>query len=55
MRLGRYCVGAFILAILAILFSNSFLEQNPFLAAVLVAAFVLLVIYGGILKFRQGG
>jgi len=55
MRLLRYSVGAFILAVLAILFGHNVFEQQPLLAVVLSAAFVLLTVYGGILKYRRDG
>jgi hypothetical protein len=52
--LGRYFIGALILAVLAIIFEHDLFEKRPGLAAILSGAYVLLVVYGGLLKHRPG-
>jgi hypothetical protein len=53
MRLGRYFIGALVLAILAIIFERDLFENKPALAAALSGAYVVLVVYGGLLRYRQ--
>jgi hypothetical protein len=53
MRVGRYFIGALVLAILAVLFEHDLFEKRPALAAALSGAYVVLVVYGGLLKYRQ--
>jgi hypothetical protein len=53
MRLGRYFVGALVLAVLVVIFEGNFFQRRPALAVVLFGAYVSLVVYGGFLKYRQ--
>jgi hypothetical protein len=53
MRVGRYFIGALVLAILAVLFEHDLFEKRPAVAAALSGAYVVLVVYGGLLKYRQ--
>ncbi|HEY1852547.1 MAG TPA: hypothetical protein VGG60_16115 [Candidatus Binataceae bacterium] len=54
MVLGRYFIGAFVLAVIAVTFGQKFFYEHPILAAVICPAYVLLVSYAGWLKFHQG-
>ena len=53
MRLGRYFVGALVLAVLVVIFEGNFFQRRPALAVVLFGAYVSLVVYSGFLKYRQ--
>jgi len=52
MRLERYFIGAFILALLGIIFGRTFFERKPVLAVTLSGAYILFVVDGGYLKSR---
>jgi hypothetical protein len=53
MPLARYFIGASIVAGLAIVFGHKLFEEKPILAVLSSAAYGLLVVYGGLLKYRQ--
>ncbi|MBI3758889.1 MAG: hypothetical protein HY269_03945 [Deltaproteobacteria bacterium] len=53
MRLGRYFMGAGIILILAVALGRTFFIERPLLALTLVASYAALVIYGGVLKYRD--